>query len=134
MKASARVVTTCLTPLSARATFHEGKSTNIDAEIPPLIGVAIKKTLNFRGWVLFPEICGLFNSFNDIARSLAAKSKHSGFLLSFWQPETWRKFAKPMSAAKHREDEMEGGRIEEEEKSMTVPVTGLINGCLGVGG
>lgn len=37
---------------------------------------------------------------------------------------------RPMSAAKHREDEMEGG-LEEEEKSMTVPVTGLINGCLG---
>lgn len=41
---------------------------------------------------------------------------------------------RPMSAAKHREDEMEGGRIEEEEKSMTVPVTGLINGCLVGGG
>lgn len=30
------------------------------------------------------------------------------------------------------EAEREGGRIEEEEKSRTVPVTGLINGQLGV--
>lgn len=37
-------------------------------------------------------------------------------------------------AVKHGEDEMKGGRIEEEEKSMTVPVTDLINGGLGEGG
>lgn len=62
----------------------------MDAAIPALISVAIKTTPNFRGWVLFPEICGLFNSFDDIG----AKSRHLGFLLSFWQPEMWREFAK----------------------------------------
>lgn len=45
--------------------------------------------------------------------------------------QTDERSADERSAAKCREEAMEGGRIEEEEKSTTVPVTGLINGHLG---